>query len=500
MSAAPTQRVVNAGWVRLRAIGYLKGRGVSFGLNGPEPIYPHKAIDNGKYSLNFDLTLTDAVDAVDNGLSIIGRGTLDHIFVGNRLGQYTDPDNLLREFTDKLKEGGHLVIHLLADGDTPQPIVEKWLASCGLWRRKDVYHRESQFLGIYKLVGKQRRGVQEAKPASGKKRALIARYGAIGDMIMISPLIRQLAEDGYEVTMNITPYCAEVLEQNPYVHNIIVQERDAIPNPELGPYWEEWKNDYDVYINLSESIEGKLLKVEGRSDFYTSQAWREKMFGCTNYYDQTMRLGGYPDAKGRRGELYFSNAELKEVKHLRDKLKDKFLVLWALKGSSYHKIYPQLREALTPWLDAHPDAVVMLAGSAGEKPLMFPHPQIMPMCGVLPLRQVFALTGVCDLVVGPESSIINAASCYDTAKICFLSHSSKENLTKYWTNTQVLEPAGVSCYPCHQLHYNLDSCPLTSVAGTQLPVCAVNGVTPERLRAALDTVYDSWAAAKSLVQ
>jgi len=486
-------KTIYAGWVRLRAIGYLKGRGLTFGLNGPEPIYPAKAIDLGKYSLNFDLAPNPSVHAVDQNLAIIQKGSLDHIFLGNRLGMYTDPENLIRECADRLREGAHLIIHLM-NGD--QAHIEGWLSAAGLWKRKDIYLRDSQFLGIYKLLGKQRRGIQEATPRSGKKRALIARYGAIGDMIMISPLIRKLAEDGYEVTMNVTPYCAEVLKHNPYVSNIIIQERDAIPNQELGPYWTEWKDDYDKYINLSESIEGKLLKVEGRRDFFTTKAWREDLFGSINYYDQTMRLGGYPDIRGSRGELYFSAAEEKAAKFIRAKFPGKFLVLWSVKGSSFHKIYPRLRDTLGAWLSHRPDCQVILTGAEADKGLGFDMQQVWNTIGTMQLRDVFCLTKHVDLVVGPESAVINAAGCYETPKICFLSHSSAANLCKYWINSYHLEPEGVACYPCHQLHYNLESCPLKQTESGPLPVCAVEGVSSERLIAQLDLVYNKWREAR----
>ena len=40
----------------------------------------------------------------------------------------------------------------------------------------------------------------------------------------------------------------------------------------------------------------------------------------------------------------------------------------------------------------------------------------------------------------------------DMAKVCLLSHSSHENLTKHWINTTSVEPEGVGCFPCHKMH------------------------------------------------
>lgn len=500
MSTNPSeQRVVASAWARFRAVGYLRGRGISFGV-GSDPIYPQLAIDGGKYSLNVDFQRLPGVDIVDLEFNMLAKASLDHVFIGNRISAVTNPDVLIKALVEKLKEGGHLVIYLV--DELLQDKVDDLLKSCGYWQAKDSYRRDGQFLGIWKLVGRQRRGILPAKPRAAK-RACIARYGAIGDMIMISPLIRKLHEDGYEVTMNVTPYCADILKNNPFVSNIVLQERDAIPNQDLGPYWAEWMGDYDKYINLSESIEGKLIKVEGRRDFYTSKEWRHKMFGYTNYYDQTMRLGGYPEATGLNGELYFSAAEEKNVRFMRTKFKDKFMILWALKGSSYHKAYPLLDSALGEWLTKHPDSIALLCGAAGDEQLAFEHPQTIVCCGKVPLREVLCLTKYVDLVGGPETAITNAAACWDTPKLTLLSHSSHDNLCKYWTNDYCLAPENIECYPCHQLHYSLPSCPLIEMQNTKtgkiitnMPICAGIGISPERVQARLDEVYAKWLAAR----
>lgn len=486
-----TNQAIDSRWVRYRSIAYLRGKGLSFGV-GPEPIYPKLAIDEGKFSLNVDIYRHPGVEVCGQDLSVIAKGSLDHVFVGNRLQQFSNPQTMLANLVEKLREGGHIIIHTVG-GSTSA--LREALRAIGSWQEKDTYEREGQVLGIWKLLGKQRREVRAAKPRAAK-RACICRYGAIGDMIMISPLIRKLHEDGYEVTMNITPYCAEVIKQNPFVANVVLQERDAIPNQDLGEYWKEWLQDYDKYINLSESIEGKLLKVEGRRDFFTTKAWRSERCGDVNYYDQTMRLGGYPDVKGTRGELFFSPTEEKAVKKLRDKFKDKFLILWALRGSSFHKQYPLLQHALGGWLDKHPDALALLAGAPQDAQLGFTHQQVINTCGQLPLREVFALTKYVDLVGGPETAITNAAGCFATPKLVLLSHSSRENLCKYWENDFSLEPEGVPCYPCHQLHYTKESCPLVKleVGGREagdIPACSVLGVTPERLQARLDEIYSA---------
>lgn len=495
MQPAPSPQVVDSRWIRYRACGYLRGKGISWGT-GTDPIFPPQAMDGGKYSIGVDTVRATYTHILDTDVSIIAPNSLDHVFIGAKDGAP------ISSLMSKLKIGGHVIIHSLQ--------LEGWretLADLGQWQEKDTYIRQDQFLGVWKLLGRTKTGVLPPKPRAAR-RACIARYGAIGDMIILSPLIRHLHEEGYEVTMNVTPYCADVLKHNPFVSNIILQERDVIPNSDLGAYWQEWIPDYDKYINLSESIEGKLLKTEGREDFYTEKSWRHATCDV-NYVDQTMALAGYPELTGKRGELYFSNAEHKEARHLREKFKDRFIIMWVLKGSSNHKQYPLLEVALRPWLDAHPRAIMMLVGTDLEAMLQFSHPQVVETCGELKLRDVFCLTQYVDLVGGPESSVTNCAGCFSTPKITLLSHSTHNNLCKYWENDYCLEPQNVPCYPCHQLHMTTESCPLISMTGDNGdivkfigqtwqwqdsgPHCAGGGVTPERLAARLSEVYDRWA-------
>lgn len=499
-SSSQTPTTVNCRWVSFRAVSALKGRGISFGI-GPSDVYPHAATDAGKFSLNVDIHRHPHVDICDTSYAVLAKGSLDHIFIGNRITEIPEAPRILSELASKLKLGGHLILHVV-DGTKLQPL-ENELALCGSWRRKAAYLREGQGLGIYKLQDSSKRGVAIDTPKAPKGRACIARYGAIGDMIMVSPLIRKLAEDGYEVTMNVTPYCAEVLRHNPYVSNIVIQERDAIPNAELGAYWAEWSGDYEKYINLSESIEGSLLKVEGRRDFYTTKAWRDERYGSTNYFDQTMRLGGYPEATGTKGELYFSRSEEKAAAWVRKRYEDKFLILWALKGSSYHKQYPLLQPVLCDWLDTHPDAFCLLAGAGADAPLQFEHPQVLGTAGSIPLREVFALTKVVDLVAGPESAITNAAGCYATPKMVMLSHSSHENLCKYWENDYCLHPNS-ACYPCQSLHYSKESCPLVELVNIETkqslgehPVCCTSGLPGSLVQNRLSQIHSAWKLARA---
>src|SRR3972149_1079462 len=352
-------------WIRHRSICYLTGRGVLYGVDAE--IYPLKATAPSKFAVYADDKPHPRIAICDSDLTVLANEAFNYVLIGKRMLTGPNTKKNLQDAVRKLQTGGHLIV-------VSDVALNNLVASTGSWLLKDTYNKFDLVLQIYKKL-KGKHGITERK-SSGKPRACIVRYGALGDMIMLTPLIHRLYDDGYEVTLNITPYAAEVIKHNPYVHNIIHQEREAIPNPTLGAYWDDWSKDYEKYINLSESIEGKLLTVEGRRDYHTHAAWRRER--CNhNYIDWTMQLGGYPEIKGMRGELFFSDKEESNAEEIRQDYKNRYLILWALNGSSHHKIYGLLPPVAGEWLDSHKDAVMVTMGGDRAKPLEFEHPQVI---------------------------------------------------------------------------------------------------------------------------
>ena len=319
------------------------------------------------------------------------------------------------------------------------------------------------------------------------KTVCIVRYGAFGDAVMLTPLIRLLKADGYHVTMNCSKQVAEVLKNNPHVDEIIEHVRDSIPQERLGEYWDAMAKGYDKFINLSESIEGALLKVEGRKEFDWPPSQRHAECDV-NYYDRTLELGGYGEAKGLNGELYFSNSEERTARAYKKKHRKKFVILWSLSGSSYHKTYPFTEFVAKAFLERHPDAMVLTVGDSLCELLEWSHPRTKCYSGKWAIRKSLAMTKYADLVVGTETGILNAAGCFDTPKIVMLSHSSHENLSKHWKNCYPVH-AKVPCYPCHQLHYSLESCNINK--SLKSPVCMAK-LEPSKILDAMDDAYTKW--------
>lgn len=485
-------------WVLAESACYLGGRGVTFGPS----LIPQAALNPGVYSVAIGLQKQPGVAGVDTDLSIIADGSLDHLMITPQIAAVGNPVEFLRMASRKLKLGGHLVLLTEVGRRDPglimfQPeMTREVLAEVGKWSSKcDIAQGGKHLMILKRVAGKK--GISFA-PKPTKPTVCIARYGALGDAIIMTPLVRQLANEGYHVTLNISGYCAPVFQGNPHVDNLLIQERDMIPNHLLGRYWRYWTAKYDRYINLSESIEGDLLMVEGRGSFFTSKAWRHTKAN-RNYTDYTMDRGGY-DAQhhGQRGELFFTQAERRKAVTYFKGLKGKHVILWALNGSSHHKVYPLMEATLRDWLPRNPEARVILCGEGRARGLVFKHPQVISQVDKWTIRESLIATEYVQCVVGPETMITNAAGCTDTPVITLLSHSTHENLCKHWVNDYCLAPdtQDAACYPCHQLHYTAESCPQGGIQDTSngenlgfAPVCTL-AISPERVMGRLDEVYE----------
>ena len=501
-SAEPTPE----NWVLYRSAAYLRGKGVSYGGT----IFPQAAWADGVYSLSFGPT----GQAVDKSLEVIEDASLDHLYLGPALEMLQEIEGFFRQALRKLKVGGHLVVYtkLGQQGHGLQEFSPQRLSALvepnGKWQLKVEEERDGGSLQIWKRLEGRRGIVGMVSKPTDAKRVCVARYGAFGDAIIISPLLRKLKADGWHVTLNINPYCKDVFQFNPHIDNLLIQEREVIPNNQLMKYWRFWAGEYDKYINLSESLEGELLIVEGRQAFFTHKSWRHEK--CNeNYYDYVFKRAGFIDVQtglvqadclGQVGEIYFSAAEERRAMEFFRPLKDVFTVVWALNGSSHHKVYPLMEATLTEWFKRHPDSKVLTVGDYMAKLLEFEHPQLLPKAGEWKIRESLLATKYASLVIGPETAITNASGCFETPKIVLLSHSTKENLTKYFKNDFSLEPSQdlAPCYPCHQLHYTKESCPEgtvvdkeTSEALGKAPICTL-AISPQRLLGQMEKVYELW--------
>ncbi len=94
--------------------------------------------------------------------------------------------------------------------------------------------------------------------------------------------------------------------------------------------------------------------------------------------------------------------------------------------------------------------------------------RIAAQCGTLPMRGSMAIADTADVVVGPETGLLNAVGRSKNHKVVLLSHSGKEQLTKHWINAKEILPEKAPCFPCHRLHFSFEHCAKDEQTGASL--------------------------------
>ena len=443
-------------------------------------------------------------------LYLFGNNVADVVYSSHFLEHLYDYKGMLREMARVLKPHGKLILYLPhkdlypnigeygANPDHKHDLLPEditgALGEIGAFKilRDETFSDEDEYSFLIVAEELELPGVSGVYSEPQGKRpspsVCIVRYGGFGDTLMVTPLFRYFKERGYYVCFNCTPECEPVLIGNPYIDEIIYQQRQAIPNTLLKPYNDVLKRDFDLFIPLHESIERTLL-VEKRDGgpFYLPHEERHAL--CNkNYYDFTAEKAGL-DVRGLRPELYLIEAEEILGRVFQERNKDYFVIQWQSAGSSWHKVYPHSPDVICDLVERAPDIKILLTGDDSVDMLYEPHPRIVSMLGRFGIRQSMIMTKFVDLVVSPETGVFNASGAFDTPKIGLMTHSSKENLTKYFVNDYSLE-SSAPCHPCHRLIHNLEDCECDETFG--LPVCMSRYMEPERVIEQVMAVYTEW--------
>lgn len=460
--------------------------------------------------------------------------SMDFAFSSHLLEHIEDTEAALREWWRVIKPGGYLILYLPdkrhypnigqpgANPDhchdfLPEDIEAHMAAVAPHWalevNQTRSGGREYSFIQAYRKrsEGGQDRDAWRGGPlddSQGRPRCLVIRYGAYGDMVQTSSVLPQLRQQGYHVTVNTTPRGHEVLRSDPNVDAFWLQDTDQVPNAELTEYWPALGAEFDRCINLSECTEGTLLAIPGRRNHAMSHAARHRLMNV-NYVEFIHALAGLDHKPSPR--FHPTEQERAEARQYRAKLGDRPVVLWSLAGSSVHKVWPWTG-VVAAWLIEHTAAKVVFVGGEDCQVLEMAIAQelLEYFCGVpaetshdmklsemllalkaklgenrivcrsgsWSIRQSLAFVEQADVVVGPETGVLNAAGHLPMPKVVFLSHSSRENLTRDWINTTALEPVGLDCYPCHALHYGWEHCRQHEETGAAM--CAAL-IEPERV-------------------
>lgn len=495
---------------------YTRGRGLEIGC-GMEKAFAHFiGIDNGHH---FGKGAADIVCEADD-LSMFADESLNFVFSSHVLEHMADMGKALAEWARVIKPGGYLCLYVPsanlypkcgepgANPDHkhdiyPEEISRLLMAGHTSWLRVEWEERgqdnEYSIFGVFLKEPDPLKIGAHYISADGKgklytlshpplKTACVCRFGGFGDMLQTAVVFPQLKSQGYHLTVMTTPKGQDVIRHDPNVDDWYIVDQDQVPNGELTAFWAEQAKRFDRFINLSESVEGTLLAIPGRVNHSWPMAVRKKRLNL-NYHEFTAELAG---VEFKPCHLFWPSGA--EISNARTRLvQGRFNVLWALAGSSIHKFTPHQDAVIARMLLDMPEVCIYLVGDDACKLLeqgWEEESRVVCLSGGLSIRETLTMAQQVDLVVGPETGVLNAVGMDEQPhKVLLLSHSSHNNLSKHWRNVQALTPVDCPCHPCHRLHYSSEFCEVDENTGAAR--CAIN-IGPDAIYAAIEKVYGNW--------
>jgi ADP-heptose:LPS heptosyltransferase len=499
--------------VKYEFVRYTRGRVLDLG-EGPHKAFPHFAAvrlpDDAECERR---KLREIVTASFGLLPEIEDGSCDAIVATDtyRLLHGVPLADALVRWLTCLRDGGHLCLYEPDPEVAPLGAIMAAVNAASRHCPLDVARCEEWPAGGLLLV--LRKGADQALTMTysnprPEKTCCIVRHGGYGDQIQAAALLPELKRQGYHVTFLTTEKGQDILREDPHIDEWYIVDRNQVPNSELTWFWKITARHYDKFVNLNESVESTFLASPGRIQHTWPHAVRHRLLNH-NYTEHAfavaelpMRAEGrfYPDEQEQMLARQFMTGIRNDMNaglRIGERAQPVFVILWALAGSSPHKFTPHQDVVIDMILSRLKRAAVVLVGDEACKILEAgweEAPRVYCRSGELSIRQTLTMALHADLVVGPETGVLNAVAYEAMPKVVMLSHSSVENLTKHWINTEAI-PGQAHCYPCHQLHYTAEFCPQHPESGAAL--CQA-GVHPDSIYAPIDAAYTQWVRVNML--
>lgn len=313
---------------------------------------------------------------------------------------------------------------------------------------------------------------------SSARWAGVCRLGGVGDNLVAASVLRPLKTLGYKVEMITSESAGPVFINNPFVDKLSIKKDGEIPG---GDEWQKWfaarANEFDVFANLSHSMEARHALQRGSTAFWWPQDYRRKV--CAGSYLETVHdIMGVPH---EFGPLFFpTEAEYERAQATKDNIGGPYIA-WVLAGSRVDKVYPYATHLICRLIKELDAQVVAIGTGAmqfeyakkvqeevrrtnstdkGFHVALSPDGSDEGGHQSWGLRRSLTQAMLADLVITPDTGIAWAVAMETMPKIVMVSHASAENITKHWVNTTTMhaDAVRVPCWPCHRLHDDISTC------------------------------------------
>jgi ADP-heptose:LPS heptosyltransferase len=295
-----------------------------------------------------------------------------------------------------------------------------------------------------------------------EKVCAVVKLGAHGDALWASSVFPGLKEQGFHTILYTQSTGETVLRHDPYINEIINFE-NRVPMAELGELFQWLQKRYTDVRILVEVVEGVSLPSPAKLQYHWPLAAREAIMN-TNYLDMHHIVAGVPMFP-KHMKFYPNDDEKAWANEIRSTLNPRVVVV-VPNGSGCSKFWPYSKELVNK-LCEHEDVSVVVLGDRRNLTLDA-HDNLLFIGQDWDIRKAMTFCQLADVVVGQETGLLNCVGFEEEIhKVVLMSHSSKENLTRDWPNTDTIRtyPPCAGTTGCHLLHYDWSHCNMDVTSG-----------------------------------
>jgi ADP-heptose:LPS heptosyltransferase len=298
------------------------------------------------------------------------------------------------------------------------PHSKKKFATLRKWNRKKNYFIKTLRMRLAKLAWDYR----VRKPFSHQnlhKVLLLRDDDKIGDMVVSTSLIRDLAKNGYKVDVLATPMNLSVIRYNPHVRKIHLTSSPNIITDLKS-------ENYDLVIDMGDKISPRSLKFLRHIQGKNVIGFNKQQY---NIYNKSIVYSGYESHITERYAVLMRSMNLSNFSTNYDLHYPESLAQEAdtfLKGLGYEKfilINPfaadsrrelssmQLNEVLSSLRSLYPETAIIVLDHLSRIELELPTGVFINPFNTIP--SVTALISQVDLVISPDTSIVHIAATFN---------------------------------------------------------------------------------------
>jgi ADP-heptose:LPS heptosyltransferase len=228
--------------------------------------------------------------------------------------------------------------------------------------------------------------------------------------------------------------------------------------------WEYYKDNYDYFFNLFNTIEHGCIAMEDEHQYYRNDAYRRDRYGKECFYDHITKVCGLPDEYlGARGEMFYPEDEHEKAKAWMQEVKKnrgvEYLILVNLSGSSLHKKFIQAERIGRKILAKYPNVGLLLTGDSCTQKQVFEGDRIKSLVGKWNFRTAALMAKYADMYIGTNTGLSCIANMWDTPTVQLFTADSMTTHSMYAKNAYGVQ-SPIYCSPCHKGPYKYLGCPI----------------------------------------